>query len=78
MRTKVVPLVVGALGSIPLRLDDNLRTIEVGIPVELIQRCALLASARILLRVLEMKRKEENKPKVSLGFAGQLAVAWSQ
>ena len=31
-------MVVGVLGSIPLRLNDNLRTIEVGIPVKLIHR----------------------------------------
>ena len=54
VRTKVIPVVVGALGSIPLRLNDNLRAIEVGIPVGLIQRCALLGSARILRNVLEM------------------------
>ena len=54
VRTKVIPVVVGALGSIPLRLNDNLRAIEVGIPVGLIQRCALLGSARILRKVLEM------------------------
>ena len=30
-------VVVGALGSIPLRLNDNLRAIEVGIPLGLIQ-----------------------------------------
>ena len=53
VRTKVIPVVVGALGSIPLRLNDNLRAIEVGIPVGLIQRCALLGSARILRKVLE-------------------------
>ena len=28
VRTKVVPVVVAALGSIPLRLKDNLRTTE--------------------------------------------------
>ena len=53
VRTKVIPVVVGALGSIPVRLNDNLRAIEVGIPVGLIQRCALLGSARILRKVLE-------------------------
>ena len=36
VRTKVVPVIVGALGSIPLRLNINLRTIEVGILTELI------------------------------------------
>jgi len=29
VRTKVIPVVVGALGSIPLRLKDNLRAIEI-------------------------------------------------
>ena len=53
VRTKVIPVVVGALGSIPLRLNDSLRAIEVGIPVGLIQGCALLGSARI--------RKEQKK-----------------
>ena len=49
VRTKVIPVVLGALGSIPLRL---MRAIEVGIPVGLIQRGPLLGSARILRKVL--------------------------
>ena len=57
VKTKVIPVVVGALGSIPLRLNDNLRAIEVGIPVGLIQRCALLGSpvghaAHVILQIL--------------------------
>ena len=36
VRTEAIPVVLGALGSIPRRLKDNLRTIEVVIPVELI------------------------------------------
>ena len=36
VRKKVVPVVVGAVGSIPLRLNINLRAVEVGIPIELI------------------------------------------
>lgn len=38
VKKKVVQGWVGALGTIPLRLNNNLRTIEVGIPVEKIQR----------------------------------------
>ena len=52
--TKVIPVLVAAMGSIPLRLNNSLRTIEVGIPVGLIQRDALLGSARILREVLKM------------------------
>ena len=54
IRTKVIPIVVGKLGTIPLRLKENLRTIDVKTSIELIQRCALLGSARILRKVLEM------------------------
>ena len=41
VRSKVIPVVVGALGSVPLRLKDNLKVIDVGISIELIQKCAL-------------------------------------
>ena len=37
VRKKVTPIVVGALGTIPLRIKENLRTIGVGTSIELIQ-----------------------------------------
>ena len=52
--TKVIPIVVGALGTMPLRLKENLRTMGVDTSIQLIQRCALLGSARILRKVLGM------------------------
>ena len=54
VRPKVIPIVVGALGTIQLRLKENLRTISVDTYIELIQRSVLLGSARILRKVLEM------------------------
>ena len=54
LRTKVIPIVEGALGTIPLTLKENLRTIGAATYIELTQRCALLGSARILKKVLEM------------------------
>lgn len=68
---------IGVLVSIPLRLKDNQTTIEMGTPVELIQRRAFLGSTRILMKLLEMKRRKDNKPRVSFGIARQLAVAQS-
>ena len=44
VKSKVKPVVVGALGSVPLRLKDNLKVIDVGISVELMQKCTLLGS----------------------------------
>ena len=54
VRRKVIPIVVGALGTIPMRLKENLRAIGVDTSTELIQRSALLGSARILRKVPEM------------------------
>ena len=57
--TKVIPIVVGALGTMPLRLKENLRTMGVDTSIQLIQRCALLGSARILRKVLDMETREQ-------------------
>ena len=54
VRTKVIPIVVRALGTISLRLKENLRTIGVDTSTELIQRSILSGSARVLRKVLEM------------------------
>ena len=60
VRTKVIPIVMGALmGTIPLRLKENLRTIGVHTSIELIQRCALFGSSRILRKVLKTYTKEQ-------------------
>ena len=50
----MIPIVVGALGTIPLRSKKNLRTIGEDTFIALIQRSVLLGSARILRKVLEM------------------------
>ena len=60
VRIKVIPMVVEALGTIPLRLKENLKTIVVDTSIELIQRSVLLGSARILRKVLEMYPGERN------------------
>ena len=54
VKTKVVPIVLGALGTLPLRLKGNLKGIGVDTSITLIQKSALLGSARILRKVLEM------------------------
>ena len=55
VKTKVVPIVLGALGTVPLRLKGNLKGIGVDTSIiTLIQKSALLGSARILGKVLEM------------------------
>ena len=76
VRTKVIRIVVGGLGTIPLSLKENLWTIGVDTSIELIQRSILtLESARILRIVLEMKAGEE---RTLLGFLRQLFVARNQ
>ena len=42
VRSKVIPVVVGVMGSVPLRLKDNLKVTDVGISVELIQQMCIV------------------------------------
>ena len=53
LKTKVIPVVIGALGTIPKRLPGFIKEIGVDTNIELIQRSVLLGTARILRRVLD-------------------------
>ena len=52
MKVTIVPIVIGALGTITKELLKGLEDLEVGGRVETIQMTALLRTARILRRVL--------------------------
>ena len=54
MKITIVPIVIGALGTITKGLLKGLEDLEVSGQVETIQMTALLRTARILRRVLEI------------------------
>ena len=55
MRTvQVVPIVVGSLGSVTKSLDKWLGKLNIKISISLLQKTALLGTARILRKVLEL------------------------
>ena len=53
MKVTVIPIVIGAFGTITKGLFKGQEDLEVGGRVETIQTTALLKTARILRRVLE-------------------------
>ena len=53
MKVTIVPIMIGALGTIAKGLLKGLEDLEVGGWVETIQTTALLRTTRILKRVLE-------------------------
>ena len=53
MKVTIVPIVIGALGTITKGLLKGVEDLEIGGRVETIQMTALLRTARILRRVLE-------------------------
>ncbi|XP_068754161.1 uncharacterized protein [Montipora capricornis] len=53
VKAKVVPIVVGVLGAVTLNLSKHLDAIGVTARIELLQKAALLGTARLLRRVLE-------------------------
>ena len=53
MKVTIIPIVIGAFGTVTKGLLKGLEDFEVGGRVETIQTTALLRTARILRRVLE-------------------------
>jgi len=53
MKYKVIPIVVGVLGTVPIKLEKRLEDLEIRGRIETIQNTALLQSVRIFRRVLE-------------------------
>ena len=54
VKAKVVPIVVGALGTVSKSLTGYLKEIKVSTKIQVIQKSALLGTARILRKVLEI------------------------
>ena len=54
MQVTIIPIVIGAFGTVTKRLLKGLEDLEVGRRVETIQMTALLRTGRILRRVLEI------------------------
>ena len=52
MKVTVVPIVIGAFGTVTEGLSKSLKDLDVGDQVETIQTTALLKTARILRRIL--------------------------
>ena len=55
VKCRVVPVVVGALGTIPTRLSAHLKMLNINLSIETIQKSAILGTARILRKVLEAR-----------------------
>ena len=53
VKVKVLPVVMGALGTVLRRLESFLSCKGVSTPVELVQNTTILGTARILRKVLE-------------------------
>ena len=54
MQVTIIPIVIGVFGTVTKGLLKRLEDLEVGGRVETIQTTALLRTARILRRVLEI------------------------
>ena len=54
--TLIVPIIIGALGSIPNGLECNLKKLDISYNVETLQKSVLLGTANILRKVLSIKQ----------------------
>ena len=54
--TLIVPIIIGALVSIPNDLECNLKKLDISYNAETLQKSVLLGSANILRKVLSIKQ----------------------
>ena len=54
--TLIVPIMIGALGSIPNDLECNLKKLDISYDVETLSKSVLLGTANILRKVLSIKQ----------------------
>ena len=54
MRGMVIPVVIGALGAVSKDFDGHIGRLGVKVPIKVIQKTALLGTARILRKVLSL------------------------
>ena len=58
----VVPVVIGALGAVSVNFKEYMKRIGVNVRLEVIQKTALLGTAKILRRVLSLLEEGEERP----------------
>ena len=54
MKTEVIPIVIGALGTIKKGMDNNIRNVSENLNIKSLQKTCLLGTARILRKVLSI------------------------
>ena len=54
MKTEVIPIVIGALGTIRKGMEDNIRSVSGNMNIQTVQKTCLLGTARILRKVLSI------------------------
>uniref|UniRef100_A0A0L8HDB2 Uncharacterized protein n=1 Tax=Octopus bimaculoides TaxID=37653 RepID=A0A0L8HDB2_OCTBM len=53
-KVMVIPVVIGTLGAVSKSFEQHIKNIGAAVRLEVIQKTALLATARILRRVLPL------------------------
>ena len=69
-KIEIIPIVIGALGAISRKLDKWIEKLDVQIRIELLQKTALLGTARILRRSLEGWKTRNLRLLVVASFQG--------
>ena len=52
---EVIPVVIGALGTVTKQFEKRIQKLDLEITVEMLQKPCLLGKARIIRKVLDMK-----------------------
>ena len=62
-KVEVIPVVIGALGTVTKHFEKWIEKLDLDLTIEALQKPCLLGTAKIIRKVLDMKRKKKMKKK---------------
>ena len=54
-KIKVIPVVIGALGTVTRHFEKSIEKLDLDLTIEALQKPSLLGTARIILKLMDMK-----------------------
>ena len=58
-KVEVIPVVIGALGTVTKHFEKWIEKLDLDLTIEALQKPCLLGTAKIIRKVLDMKRKKK-------------------
>ena len=75
-KVEVIPVVIGALGTVKKHFEKWIEKLDSGLTIETSQKPCLLGTAKIIRKVLDIKKRKKKKEATILKTTGWCPLLW--